>query len=75
MNISFSKQQQLPERKPKTVEEKFLLNVHEGDEAATIRHAAAILTRATPEELAVLAKLFSNPALLKQAMTLAKTFC
>ncbi len=58
-------------KKPKTISASFTLNVHEGSEDKTVNEAQQILTRATPDEVELLSRLFDNERLRSMALKAA----
>lgn len=60
--------------KPKTITASFTVNVHEGNEEKTVNQLQQVLTRATPDEVETLAKLFANDTKRKLAMSMAKNY-
>lgn len=61
-------------KKPKTIAATVNMNVHHGEESKTINEVQQILTRATPDEIAVLAKLFANDTKRKMAISMANKY-
>ena len=58
-------------KKPKTIAVTVQINVHAGAEEATANQVQQILTRATPDEIAQLSRLFADEGKRKMAISMA----